>query len=54
MQKKEAAAILGREGGKKKNPKKGFGSMTPEERKRIAKSAAQKRWGKESGEKKES
>lgn len=41
-----AASILGRKGGKKRNPKKGFGSMSPERRREIAKAAINKRWHK--------
>lgn len=51
--KNPAAVALGRlggaVGGKAKNPNKGFGSMTPEQRAVNAKAAAAKRWGKRSG-----
>lgn len=42
MDRKEA----GSKGGKVKNPKKGAGSLTPEERKLRAQQAARARWSK--------
>jgi hypothetical protein len=46
-----AAVSLGRRGGKvggkAKNKRKGFGSMSPEQRAEISKQAAQKRWAKD-------
>lgn len=37
---------ISRKGGKAKNPKKGFGSLTKKQRSQIAKKAAKARWGK--------
>lgn len=39
-------AAMGRKGGKARNPKKGFGSMTPEGRSAAAKKGLQRRWAK--------
>ena len=39
------AKLLGSIGGKVKNPKKGFGSLSKKRRSEIAKAAAAKRWG---------
>jgi hypothetical protein len=51
MTKKNPAAVAlgrkgGEKGGKKKHPRKGFGSLTPEQRKEAARKAAAARWGK--------
>jgi hypothetical protein len=47
MTKKDPAAVaLGRKGGKKKHPRKGFSSLTPEQRQEAARKAAAARWGK--------
>jgi hypothetical protein len=43
--KNPAAVALGRQGGKKKVPK-GFSTLTPEQRTKVAKKAAAARWGK--------
>ena len=39
----EAAAVMGRKGGKVKTPK-GFSALTPAQRSEVAKAAAAKRW----------
>jgi len=39
----EAAAVLGRKGGKVKTPK-GFSALTPAQRSEAGKAAAEKRW----------
>jgi hypothetical protein len=39
-------AIMGRKGGRVSNPRKGFGSMTPERRREIAAKANATRWDK--------
>jgi hypothetical protein len=49
--KNPAAVALGRlggmKGGKVRNPRKGFGSMTPERRREIARMALEARWRKD-------
>lgn len=49
MAKNKAAVELGRRGGKARNPRKGFGSLSPEDRKEAASKAARARWAKEKG-----
>lgn len=46
MAKNKAAVALGRLGGLVRNPRKGFGSLTPEQRKEMARKAAAARWKK--------
>lgn len=38
--------VIGAQGGQAKNANKGFGSLTKEERSRMASEAAKKRWAK--------
>jgi hypothetical protein len=47
MPKNWTAATMGAKGGSARVPK-GFATLTPEQRKKIAKAAAKKRWGKKS------
>lgn len=52
--KNPAAVALGKLGGKiggKAKVAKGFSSLTPEERRVVAKNAAKKRWGKKAAKK---
>lgn len=46
LKKKNVNAINGAIGGKKKNPRKGFGSATPEQRAEWGRKGAKSRWGK--------
>lgn len=43
---KKAMSEGGKKGGSKKNPNKGFGSLTPEQRKEQGRKAALIRWSK--------
>lgn len=43
---KLAASVLGRKGGLKKNPRKGFGSMSPDRLRELSRNAIYKRWHK--------